>query len=90
MLFTCPKVEESWTTISFCLSNLGYNNYDISIEHIIRGDLENPYLFSFNLLISKKVIYNAMKNDKSLYKQQVINVMKHVHYSERYKASLKD
>ena len=51
--------------------------------------MENRPLFSFLILITKKVIYNAFKQKKLSQNQQVISDMRKVFYSERYKASIK-
>ena len=89
MLFLCPIIEDFWNSVNNWLTEIGYENYILSLERIILADVENSDIFHYIILICKKVIYNAMKPDKKSNRQQVIYDLKRM-YSKRYNAGLRN
>ena len=69
------------------MSDYVYAPLKIITQLIILGDLGTDYLFSFIIIIFKKVKYKAMKWKK--YKQHVISGMKSIYSPKRYKACSK-
>ena len=65
MLFLCPKIETFWNSIRVWLGEIGYKGYIISIERIILGDVENSDIFSYIILVCKKIILGRWKKENN-------------------------
>ena len=77
MLFMCPIIEDVWVQVVQWLKEIGYDNYNLSVEPIILEDLDNSPMFSVLILASKKGIYNAIRTTRT-YKEHVLGEMKSI------------
>ena len=62
-------------------------NYNISTTRIVLGDLDNAQFVNTIILLTKKVIYNAMKKEQHLL--NVKNETKKFYFEEKYRLYLK-
>ena len=65
---------------------LGYN---LSDTKKIIGDLENAIAINSITLLTKKVIYNSMKNEKSPHILNVKHEIKNFYFQEKYRYYVK-
>ena len=64
MLIKCRVVRELWSEVRYWIVELGVPNYYLTEEKIILGELEKSVCINAVILLTKKVIYNAMKENK--------------------------
>ena len=64
---------------------LGMEHYILSNNRIIEGDLENTLAVNSIILLTKKVIYNAMKKERKPHTLNVKHEVKSFYYQEKYK-----
>ena len=60
-------------------------NYNLPDSKIILGDLENAVCINSIILLTKKVIYNAMKKEHKPHIAQVKNEVKRLYYEDKYR-----
>ena len=63
---------------------IGMPNYNLSDARIILGDMENAVCINSIILLTKKVIYNAMKKEQKPHIAQVKNDVKKFYFEEKY------
>ena len=68
---------------------LGIENYNLSITRIILGDFDSAQFVNTIILLTKKVIYNAMKKEQQPNILNVKNETKKFYYEEKYRLCLK-
>ena len=71
MLIQCEVTIDLWLEVGNWIPELGIVNYHLSAEEIILGDIENATSFNTIILLAKKIIHNAIKNEQ---KPNIINV----------------
>ena len=67
------------------IEELGMLDYHLTNNRIILGDLENALSINSIILLTKKVIYNAMKKEKNPHILSVKNEVKAFYYQEKYR-----
>ena len=82
MLIQCPISRNLWGSVRDWIEELGMPNYNITDSKIIIGDLENAVCVNSILLLTKKVIYNAMKKEQKPHIAQVKNEVKKFYYED--------
>ena len=88
MFLDCEIVIQLWNEVQEWIQALGMNNYNLSQSKIILGDLENAMSINTIILLTKKVIYNAMKKEQSPHLLNVKNEVKKFYYDEKYRCRL--
>ena len=77
-----------WSSARVWIEELGMVDYHLSNGRILAGDLENVLAVNSIILITKKIIYNAMKKEQipNIYViSNVMNDVKNFYYQERYR-----
>ena len=64
-------------------------DYNLSDMRKIVGNLENALSINCIILLTKKVIYNSMKNERSPHFMNVKYEVKNFFYQEKYKQYIK-
>ena len=64
MFLNCEFSKQLWLGVNDSIYELGMQDYHLSNMKIIVGDHENALAINSIILITKKVIYTAMKKDK--------------------------
>ena len=85
----CEISLELWESVENWIRSLGMENYNISASRIVLGDLDNAHFINTIILLTKKVIYNAMKKDQQLHLLNVKNETKKFYFEEKYRLYLK-
>ena len=78
-----------WRKVELWIRELGMENYNLSPDKIILGDLENATSIKTIVLLTKKTIYNAMKKEQ---KPSIFNVKNDVnffYFLEKYRHYVK-
>ena len=70
---------ESW------IRELGMEEYNLTQEKRILGDMENSTCINTIILITKKVIYNSMKKEQKPCIFQIKNDVKNFYFLEKYR-----
>ena len=84
-LLECKVSREVWDSMNNWIIERGMENYHLSNEKIIVGDLENALAIKSIILITKKVIYNAIKKEQQLGILNVKNDIKNSYFQEKYR-----
>ena len=71
ILIQCQVSRDLWSSVRDWIIELGMLNYNLSDSKIILGDLENALCFNTIILLTKKIIYNAMKEEQRPHIAQV-------------------
>ena len=85
MLLTCIKTEELWCKVESWIRELGMEEYNLTQEKRILGDMENSTCINTIILITKKVIYNSMKKEQKPCIFQIKNDVKNFYFLEKYR-----
>ena len=64
MLIECTVSKELWREVGNRIVELGVPEYNLTESKIVTGELEKSICINSILLLTKKVIYNAMKEAK--------------------------
>ena len=64
-------------------------NYYLTEEKIILGELEKSVCINTVILLTKKVIYNAMKENKKPHLLAIKNETKNFYFQEKYRLYIK-
>ena len=64
MFLGCPHSMELWENVTDWIRELGMPNYILTASRMIIGDLENALAINTIILHTKKVIYNAKKQEQ--------------------------
>ena len=80
---------ELWESVESWIRSLGMENYNISTTRIVLGDLDNAHIVNTIILLTKKVIYNAMKKEQRPNFLNVKNETKKFYFEEKYRLYLK-
>ena len=89
MLLTCIKTEELWCKVESWIRELGMEQYNLTQEKRILGDMENSTCINTIILITKKVIYNSMKKEQKPCIFQIKNDVKNFYFLEKYRHYIK-
>ena len=89
MFLHCDISLELWEEVENWIRLLGMENYNMSASKIVLGDLENAHFINTIILLTKKVIYNAMKKEQQPHILNVKNETKKFYFEEKYRAYLK-
>ena len=89
MLLFCEESQHLWTEVQEWIIELGMVHYILSNNRIIEGDLENTIAVNSIILLTKKVIYNAMKKERKPHILNVKHEVKSFYYQEKYKQYIK-
>ena len=73
MLFDRKVTKELWNNINERIIELGMVNYNLSNTKTLIGDLENALAVKSIILLTKKIIYNAMKKEENPHTSSVEN-----------------
>ena len=85
MLIQCHISRELWECVRDWIVEIGMPNYNLSDARIILGDMENAVCINSIILLTKKVIYNAMKKEQKPHIAQVKNDVKKFYFEEKYR-----
>ena len=89
MLIECPIPIDLWFEVQAWIVELGIPNYNITKEKIIMGELEKSICINSIILLTKKGLYNCMKEAKSPHILMVKNETKNFYYQEKYRLCMK-
>ena len=89
MLFDCPVSKDLWLNVQNWIVELGIPNYIITKEKIIMGELERAICINSIILLTKKILYNCMKETKTPHVLMVKNETKNFYYQEKYRLYMK-
>ena len=64
MFFECIHSTRVWSDVRDWIIQLGMTDYNLSDVRKITGDMENALAINCIILLTKKVIYNAMKKER--------------------------
>ena len=64
MLLDCPITSQLWSSIEEWITELGFPIITLTNKIVILGYHEKPLSINSIILLTKKVIYNAMKLGK--------------------------
>ena len=84
MLIQCPIIRNLWGCVRDWIEELGMQNYNITDSKIIIGDTENALCINSIILLTKKVIYGAMKKEQKPHISHVKNEVKKFYYEDKY------
>ena len=85
MLIQCPIIRNLWGCVRDWIEELGMPNYNITDSKIIIGDTENALCINSIILLTKKVIYGAMKKEQKPHISHVKNEVKKFYYEDKYR-----
>ena len=88
MFILCEVSMVLWECVERWIQSLGIENY-LSITRIILGDFDSAQFVNTIILLTKKVIYNAMKKEQQPNILNVKNETKKFYYEEKYRLYLK-
>ena len=89
MLLLCEISIDLWGEVENWIQELGMENYNMSPDRIILGDMENATSINTIIFFTKKIIYNAMKKEQE---PNIINVkidVKNFYFQEKYRHYIK-
>ena len=89
MLLFCEAFRHLWTEMQDWIIELGMVDYHLSNNRTIEGDLENALSVNSIILLTKKVIYNAMKKERKPHLLNVKHEVKSFCYQEKYRQYIK-
>ena len=89
MLIECNITKELSSEIRNLIVEMGEPGYHLSEEKIIMGELEKSVCINTIILLTKKVIYNAMKEVKHPHILAVKNETKNFYFQEKYRLCIK-
>ena len=89
MLFDCPVSRDLWLSVQNLIVELGIPNYIITKEKIIMGEMERVLCINSIILLTKKILYNCMKEAKIPHALMVKNETKNFYYQEKYRLYMK-
>ena len=64
MFLECIPSTRVWSDVRDWIIQLGMTDYNLSDVRKITGDMENALAINCLILLTKKVIYNAMKKER--------------------------
>ena len=90
MLIQCRISRDLWDSVRDWIAEIGMLNYNLSDTRIILGDMENAVCINTIILLTKKIIYNAMKKEQKPHIAQVKNDVKKFYFEEKYRYYIKE
>ena len=87
MLIKCRVVRELWSEVRNWIVENGVPDYYLTEEKIIIGELEKSVCINTVILLTKKIIYNAMKENKQPHILAIKNETKN--FQEKYRLYIK-
>ena len=88
MLIECNITKELWREAWNWIIEIGVPGYHLSEEKIITGELEKSVCINTIIMLTKKVIYNAMKEVK-YHILAVEKETKNFYFQEKYRLCVK-
>ena len=85
MFLDCIHSVKLWSDVRDWIIQLGMTDYNLSDVRKITGDMENALAINCIILLTKKVIYNAMKRERPPHFMAV----KEFFYQEKYRLYIK-
>ena len=87
MLIQCRISKDLWDGVRDWVVEIGMPNYNLSDARIILGDMDNAVCINsiLHVLLTKKVIYNAMRIEQKPHIAQVKNDVKKFYFEEKYR-----
>ena len=85
MLLQCRISRDLWDGVRDWIIEIGMLNYNLSDTRIVLGDMENAVCINSIILLTKNVIYNAMKKEQKPHIAQVKNYVKKFYFEEKYR-----
>ena len=89
MLIECNIIKDLWGEVRNWIIEIGVPDYHLSDEKIIMGELEKSVCINTIILLTKKVIYNAMKEVKHPHILAIKNETKNFYFQEKYRLCVK-
>ena len=90
MFIKCRIVRDLWAEVRNWIVEMGVPNYYLTEEKIILGEFEKSVCINTIILLTKKVIYNAMKENKKPHLLYVKNETKNFYFQEKYRLYIKE
>ena len=85
MMLQCTISKKLWESVRNWIEEMGMPNYNLSESRIIVGNMENAVCINSIILLTKKVIYNAMKKEQKPHFAQVKNEVRKFYFEEKYR-----
>ena len=85
MFLECTQSIRLWCAVRDWIVELGMVDFNLSDMRKIVGDMENAPTINRIILLTKKMIYNSMKKEKSPHFLNVNYEVKNVFYQEKYR-----
>ena len=89
MFLHCIHSVKLWSDVRDWIIQLGMIDYNLSDIRKITGDMENALAINCIILLTKKVIYNAMKKERPPHFIAVKYEVKNFFYQEKYRLYIK-
>ena len=89
MFLYCIHSVKLWSDVRDWIIQLGMIDYNLSDIRKITGDMENALAINCIILLTKKVIYNAMKKERPPHFIAVKYEVKNFFYQEKYRLYIK-
>ena len=89
MLIKCRVIRELWSEVRNWIVELEVSNYYLTEEKMIIVELEKSVCINTVILLTKKVIYNAMKENKQPHLLVIKNETKNFYFQEKYRLYIK-
>ena len=65
VVINCPISKALWLSVQDWIIELGVPDYNITYVKIVTGELEKSICINSIIILTKKVIYNAMRKEKN-------------------------
>ena len=89
MLLSCKTSRDLWSEVENWIQELGMLNYNLSPDKIILGDIENVTSINTIILLTKNIIYNAMKKEQKPNIFNAKNDVNNFYFLEKYRHYIK-
>ena len=89
MFLECIHSIRVWSDVRNWIIQLGMTDYNLSDMREIIGDMENALAINCIILLTKKVIHNAMKKERRPHFINVKLEVKNFFYQEKYRYYIK-
>ena len=90
ILIECPVSKELWHGVRDWIIGLGIPDYSTTGEKSVMGELEKSICINSIILLTKKLLYNCMKEVKFPHILMVKNETKNFYYQEKYRFCVED
>ena len=88
MLIECEIVQTLWHNIEEWIAFIGVVDYSIENSVIVLGELQKSFWLNAIILITKKTIFNARKNDTIPKLESIKTQVKNLYIYEKIKYTL--